>query len=191
MVQHVYELTFPSPSACFCLQIFKVVFIPHKSDLVPVLSLLICDNAGGYTWFSCAINSSRSPSRICKLRTGTKSDLVGCMENVVPTQENAPNPMVQVIILDGAAIVNMLRPDSAKTFSDYVKQVFSPYIKSQLHHVSRMDVVWDEYHSESLKAETRRRRGKGSARPLASPERARGEGCCLCPTPAPPQSARL
>ena len=99
-----------------------------------------------------------------KLRTGTKSDLVGCLEDLVPTQENAPNPTVQVIIIDGAAIVNMLRPGAAKTFSDYAKQVFSPYIKSQLHHVNRVDVVWDEYFPESLKAETRRKRGKGVRR---------------------------
>ena len=57
--------------------------------------------------------------------------------------------------------MNMLRPGVAKTFSDYAKQVFSPYIKSQLHHVNRVDVVWDEYFPESLKAETRRKRGKG------------------------------
>ena len=99
-----------------------------------------------------------------KLRTGTKSDLVDCLEDLVPTQENAPNPTVQVIIIDGAAIVNMLRPGAAKTFSDYAKQVFSPYIKSQLHHVNRVDVVWDEYFPESLKAETRRKRGKGVRR---------------------------
>ncbi|KAK1890957.1 50S ribosomal protein L25 [Dissostichus eleginoides] len=32
---------------------------------------------------------------------------------------------------------------------------------SQLEHVSRVDVVWDEYFPESLKAETRSKRGKG------------------------------
>ncbi len=48
-------------------------------------------------------------------------------------------------------IVNMLVPGAAKAFSDYVKYVFSPYIKSQLHHVNRVDVVWDEYFPESLK----------------------------------------
>ncbi|XP_014664507.1 PREDICTED: uncharacterized protein LOC106806883 [Priapulus caudatus] len=34
-------------------------------------------------------------------------------------------------------------------------QVFSPYILSQLQHVSRVDVVWDEYLPESLKTEKR------------------------------------
>ena len=75
-----------------------------------------------------------------KLRSGTKSDLVGCLVDLAPTQMNAPNPTVQVMIIDGAAVVNMLRPGTAKTFSDYGKQVFSPYIKTQPHHVSRLDI---------------------------------------------------
>ena len=54
----------------------------------------------------------------------------------------------------------MLRPGFAKTFSDYATQVFLPYITSQLQHVNRLDVVWDEYIADSLKAETRTRRGK-------------------------------
>lgn len=43
-----------------------------------------------------------------KLRTGTKSDLVGCLEDLIPSQENVSNLTVQVIILDGAALVNMI-----------------------------------------------------------------------------------
>ena len=47
-------------------------------------------------------------SQMGKLRTGTKSDLVGCLEDLVPTQDLSPTPVVQVILLDGAAIVNTL-----------------------------------------------------------------------------------
>ena len=99
-----------------------------------------------------------------KLRTGTKSDLLGCLENLVPSQGNPPSPRVQVSIIDGAAIVNMLRPGAAKKFSDYAMQVFTPYIMSQLQQVNRLDVVWDQYFPESLKAETRSKRGKGIRR---------------------------
>ena len=99
-----------------------------------------------------------------KLRTGTKSDLLGCLEDLVSSQGNSPSPRVQVNIIDGAAIVNMLRPGAAKKFSDYAEQVLTPYIVSQLQHVSRLDVVWDDYFPESLKAETRSRRGKGVRR---------------------------
>ena len=58
----------------------------------------------------------------------------------------------------------MLRSGFANTFSDYATQVFLPYITSQLQHVNRLDVVWDEYIADSLKAETRTRRGKGIRR---------------------------
>ena len=70
------------------------------------------------------------------------------------------NPVVQVVLLDGAAIVNVLRPGFANTFSDYAIQVFLPYITSQLQHVNRQHVVWAEYIADSLKVETRTRRGK-------------------------------
>ena len=92
------------------------------------------------------------------LRTGIKSDLVGCLEDLDLSRQSSPSPRVEVNIIDGAAIVNMLRPGAAKTFSEYAEQVFLPYIISQLQHVSRMDVVWDEYFDESLKAETRSKR---------------------------------
>ena len=103
-------------------------------------------------------------SQMGKLRTGTKYDLVDCLENLVPSQDISPTPVVQVILLDGAAIINTLRPGFAKTFSDYVTHVFLLYITSQLQHVNRLDVVWDEYIADSLKAETRTRRGKGIRR---------------------------
>ena len=55
------------------------------------------------------------------------------------------NSTVQFINADGtAAIMNMLQPNAAKAFSDYAKQVLSPYIMSQLQHVSRVNVTWDE-----------------------------------------------
>jgi len=70
----------------------------------------------------------------------------------------------EVIILDGAATVNMCQPGSSKTFNEYATEVFLPHVKSQLHHSSRVDVVWDEYLPDSLKAETRSTRGKGVRR---------------------------
>jgi hypothetical protein len=104
-------------------------------------------------------------SHMGKMRLGTKSDLVGCLEDLIPPRENAAaSPPVEVMILDGAAIVNMLAPGNAKTFSDYASQVFLPYITSQLQHRSRVDIVWDEYLPDSLKADTRKKRGKGIRR---------------------------
>ena len=70
-----------------------------------------------------------------------------------PPQENVASPHVEVIILDGAAITNMLAPGGTKT-SVYATQVFLPYITSQLQHAIRVYVVWDEYMPDSLKADT-------------------------------------
>ena len=88
------------------------------------------------------------------------------MENLLPSQdeETIPTPAVQVVILDGAAIVNMCQPGYSKTFSEYATEVLLPHVKNQLHHSSRVDVVWDEYLPDSLKAETRSKRGKGVRR---------------------------
>ncbi|KAK5918815.1 hypothetical protein CgunFtcFv8_022763 [Champsocephalus gunnari] len=55
----------------------------------------------------------------------------------------------------------MLRPSAAKTFFYYAQKAFSPYILSQLEHVSRVNVVWDEYFPKGLKTETCSKRGKG------------------------------
>ena len=67
-------------------------------------------------------------------------------------------------ILDGAAIVNMLPPCTAKTFQDYATDIFLPYTTSQLQHATRLDIVWDEYVSHRLKAGARGKRGKGVRR---------------------------
>ena len=98
------------------------------------------------------------------IRDGDKSELLHCLEELVPVEESLLSPTVEVLILDGAAIVNMLKPVNSKTFQDYANKVFLPYIQSQLQHVSRLDLVWDVYKPESLKADTRSKRGKGIRR---------------------------
>ena len=105
-----------------------------------------------------------SLSQMGGLRTGTKSDLMPCLENLVPVKDDLSTPRVEVSILDGAAIINMLRPGTAKTFQGYATDVFVPYVTSQLQHVDRLDIVWDLYMADSLKADTRSKRGKGVRR---------------------------
>ena len=39
-----------------------------------------------------------------------------------------------------------------------------PYITSQLHHETRLDITWDVYIAEKLRADTHRKRGKGVRR---------------------------
>ena len=71
---------------------------------------------------------------------------------------------MEAIILDGAVVVHMLYPGTAKTFQEYADFVFGPYISSQIDKTSRVDVVWDVYLPDSLKETTRQKRGKGVGR---------------------------
>ena len=63
-------------------------------------------------------------------------------------------------ILDGAAIVHMLKTGTATTFAEYAESVFIPYVKKCVQSVQRLDIVWDQYKQDSLKADTREKRGK-------------------------------
>ncbi len=88
------------------------------------------------------------------------------MESCIETIADPPAPVVtEVTILNGAAVVNFLKPQpNNRTFSDYALKVFVPYIQGQLQRASRVDIVWDQYHKNSLKAQTRSKRGKGIRR---------------------------
>ncbi|KAJ8039207.1 hypothetical protein HOLleu_16849 [Holothuria leucospilota] len=94
------------------------------------------------------------------LRTGTKSDWMPGLENLVSVKEDLSNLRVQANILDGAGIINMLRSGTAKTFQGYATDFLVPYFTPQLHHVDRQDTVWALYMADSLKAGTRSKRGK-------------------------------
>ena len=67
-----------------------------------------------------------SLSLLGKLRFGTKSDLVDCLEKYCTSRGEAP--LVDVIILDGAAIINMLKPIGVNSFQEYATRVFLPFI---------------------------------------------------------------
>ena len=64
-----------------------------------------------------------------KLRHGTKSDLIGCLEM---DDSSVENPEVDAVLLDGAAIVNMLKPGAARTFKGHWELIFEPYLKGIL-----------------------------------------------------------
>ena len=79
-------------------------------------------------------------------------------------QTSAPTS-ISAAVIDRAAAKNMLKPtNTIKTFQGYANQVFLPYIKGQLQHVQRVDIAWDEYVLNSLKATTREKRGRGIRR---------------------------
>ena len=99
-----------------------------------------------------------------KLRLATKSDLLPCLEDLLAQTDEANSlvPEVDMIVFDGAAIVNMLKPFRSDSFAEYVKG-FMAYIRSQFaKSVRRVGVVFDEYRDASLKAATRMKRGAGA-----------------------------
>lgn len=68
---------------------------------------------------------------------------------------------MSVKVLDGPAVVHMLNPGLSKTFLNYADSVFIPFVNRELATVSRLDVIWDRYDTDSLKNEAREKRGTG------------------------------
>lgn len=97
------------------------------------------------------------------LRAGNKADLIKCIELTTDVQSPTPD----VIILDGAVIVQMLSPGTSETFEEYAQIVFLPYVLKQLHSAERVDLVWDVYKEDSLKKATREKRGFGQRRKVS------------------------
>ena len=62
-----------------------------------------------------------------ELRLGTKADLTKCLENVLP--ETTHFTKAETKIIDGAAIVNMIKPKGPGTFDDYIEKDILPYIR--------------------------------------------------------------
>ena len=73
------------------------------------------------------------------------------------------SPHVDAMILDGAAMVHMIKPGAAKTFRAYAENVFIPSLADRLLTISRVDVVFDTYtnHANSLKRSLRENVGVG------------------------------
>lgn len=104
------------------------------------------------------------------IRQGITSDLLTkCLEPLTTSTGDVPN--VETIVIDGAAVVNMLKPGASRTFYEYSGTIFCPYIRKQLGSVQRVDVVWNTYKDNSLKNATRSKRGTGIRR------RVQGQTC--------------
>ena len=97
-----------------------------------------------------------------RLRLGTKSYILTCIDDLSPSQTKTHD--ATCIVLEGAAIKHMMKPAAAKPFDEYAQQVFIPYISSQLRSVSRVDLVWDTYKDDSLKGTATAKHGKGVRR---------------------------
>lgn len=97
------------------------------------------------------------------MRKGNKSDLLTCFASASEPVREIPS--ATVTILDGAAIVHIVKPDGCKTFAEYANQRFVPFIIRIFGgSIKRAHLVWDTYKKDSLKAAERRRRGYGERR---------------------------
>ena len=95
--------------------------------------------------------------KIGQLHFGTKAHLLEPLEQLA--ESNIEAPQVTSVFLDGAAIVQMLKPGYSKTFHYNRichRGIYSIYILSQIQHQSRLDLIWGQYaKSDSLKATVR------------------------------------
>ena len=105
-----------------------------------------------------------SLSEYGKLRSSKKSDLMSLLP--VDGQHEPPN-VFDAIAIDGAALVHILTPESIATFDEYADSVFLCHLNKQLEKCVRLDVVWDVYIIDSIKASTREKRGQGIRKKVA------------------------
>jgi len=91
------------------------------------------------------------------LRFGTKSDLLECLISLSPGKSASTDTQLTVdaYIFDGALIVQMLKPGLCVTFDDHKHKVF--YIMSVLSTTSRVDVVFDVYHTQESEVSNTRK----------------------------------
>ena len=93
-----------------------------------------------------------------KLRFAKKPDLLHILAK--ESQQDPPKSF-DAMVYDGAALVHLLSTKQVTTFEEYASSVFLPHITRQLETCTRVDVVWDRYLRDSIKAATREKLGKG------------------------------
>ena len=143
----------------------KVIQLKNECALFSQLYIACENRDGNLEEFFRHENQPWPPSLADRgeLRKGQKADLVQCLEALQSKKPNGP-PTVESMVLDGAVAVQMLNPRTARTFQEYFDTVFMPYITKQMENVKRLDIVWDVYKDNSLKAGIREKRGKGICR---------------------------
>ena len=67
-----------------------------------------------------------------------------------------------MIIIDGAALVNIPKPAMFETFDDYASMFVKHIRRKLVGYVCRVDIAFDVYRPDNLKTTTRRKRGKGT-----------------------------
>jgi len=147
----------------------KIIAIKNDTRLFSRLFISCQTRSGNMETFFSHENQQYPPSLSdangC-LRHGVKSEILPYLEAEVSVTVTKPG--ISAVVLDGAAIVQMLGPRSAKSFSEYSRDIFNPYLLGFLESSKRVDVIWDEYRKQSLKQQTRDLRRKGIRRRVSS-----------------------
>ena len=95
-----------------------------------------------------------------EMRSGDKADLLLSLRALSP-DSSCTN--ADATCIEGSVVVNMTTPAKNQTCQDYCKDNFASQIDKyrQKYDTSHIDVIFDTYKADSLKAKTRRKRGKG------------------------------
>ncbi len=87
-------------------------------------------------------------------RSGTKADILVCVSELVSHHDTVKPHEAHMVILDDAAIVNTIKPRTSVSFDGYITQVME-YVRKQFRgDVQPVDMVFDAYWKDSLKAAT-------------------------------------
>ena len=136
----------------------------HNMSLVTQLFLSLQSRPDSNMMDFFQFENQREPPSLADrglLRTGTKSDILQCLN--APNGRAAAAKEASVVVLDMAAVIHMVRPTTAKTFNEYVSLNIIPFLQAQMNdNTQRIDAVWDNYPEENnLKALTQKKRGNG------------------------------
>ena len=150
----------------------KVQHFKQHTDLYGQAFIMLDSRGGNLAEFFRHESSSSPPALASEgsINSCKKSDLLACiMEASASTGLSADVELAapddyEVIIIDGGALIHSLPGTTVhgKTFAEYFTKVFYPRIRHELNRAARVDVVWDQYHSMSIKATTREKRGNGT-----------------------------
>ena len=129
----------------------EITTLKKSCQLLSQLYIACQVRDGNLDEFSSHENSSYPPSisKSGDLMPGSNSDLLHCLEKF-NKEAATDNITMDCIILDGAAIVNMIKLTGVTSFQEYTTQNFTLYIKKQLQRNERVDIVWDVYVENSL-----------------------------------------
>ena len=110
-------------------------------------------------------NQSSPPAlaRAGQMHQGQKSQLLPLLEEQV-TSVTHREPTADAIIIDGAAFVNALHPSSGSTFESYAMNEVLPKLQKYAQGHKQLHIVFDIYKEDSLKSQTRQKRGTGVRR---------------------------